>query len=256
MCAMSLAFGVSSALLRRERTGRGGSIDTSLLQAAMTLANNQLIRVEDTDAPVHDKALQTLAQQREAHVPFADQAEALPSARSSPMLKVYFRTFATTDLDIAVACGSHRLRQNFMQALELEDTALDSISSRGQAEFEQHYLALQEEVENKLRSQSSAFWVARLADHGVPVSQVKFPIELFDDEHVEQNGFLHTLDHPTVGGIRVVAPPVRIDGDGFAPVVPTAPFATETQALLLQLGFSEAEVELLLARGVTVSEPG
>ena len=41
MCAMTLAFGVSSALLRRERTGMGGVIDTSLLQAAMSLTSSQ-----------------------------------------------------------------------------------------------------------------------------------------------------------------------------------------------------------------------
>ena len=36
MCAMTLAFGIASALLRRERTGVGGTVDVSLMQAAMT----------------------------------------------------------------------------------------------------------------------------------------------------------------------------------------------------------------------------
>ncbi len=57
MSAMSLAFGVSSALFRRERTGKGGIVDVSLMHAAMTLANNQLVRSEDRDRPVHDKTL-------------------------------------------------------------------------------------------------------------------------------------------------------------------------------------------------------
>ena len=30
MCAMTLAFGIASALLRRARTGRGGEVDASL----------------------------------------------------------------------------------------------------------------------------------------------------------------------------------------------------------------------------------
>ena len=51
MCAMSLAFGISAALLRRERTGVGGSVNASLMQAAMTLENSQLTRSEDEDAP-------------------------------------------------------------------------------------------------------------------------------------------------------------------------------------------------------------
>ena len=64
MCAMSLAFGVSAALLRRERTGVGGAVDVSLMQAAMTLANNQLIRSEVEDTPRHTEILGRLAEQQ------------------------------------------------------------------------------------------------------------------------------------------------------------------------------------------------
>ncbi|NIQ96191.1 MAG: CoA transferase, partial [Desulfuromonadales bacterium] len=49
MAAMTLAFGVSSALFRRERTGRGGIVDVTLMKSAMTLANNQLTRSEGLD---------------------------------------------------------------------------------------------------------------------------------------------------------------------------------------------------------------
>ena len=46
MAATLLAFGVASALYRRERTGRGGRVDTSLLLAALALQNNLMVRVE------------------------------------------------------------------------------------------------------------------------------------------------------------------------------------------------------------------
>jgi len=81
MCAMCLSFGVASALLRRERTGRGGIVDVSLMHAAMVLANNQLIRSEEEDRPVHEAALRRLAAQRAEGVTFAEQAEAMPSSR-------------------------------------------------------------------------------------------------------------------------------------------------------------------------------
>ena len=57
MCAMSLAFGVSAALLRRERTGRGGQVHMSLMQAALTLNNNQMLRVDNVDSPIQENAL-------------------------------------------------------------------------------------------------------------------------------------------------------------------------------------------------------
>ena len=43
MAASLLAFGVASALYRRERTGRGGRVDTSLLLAALALQNNLML---------------------------------------------------------------------------------------------------------------------------------------------------------------------------------------------------------------------
>ena len=52
MAATLLAFGVASALYRRERTGRGGRVDTSLLMAALALQNNLMIRVEKLDGRV------------------------------------------------------------------------------------------------------------------------------------------------------------------------------------------------------------
>src|SRR6185436_19825331 len=53
MAATMLAFGVASALYRRERTGRGGRVDTSLLMAALALQNNLMVRVESLDGPRH-----------------------------------------------------------------------------------------------------------------------------------------------------------------------------------------------------------
>ena len=49
MCAMTLAFGIASALLRRANTGRGGEVDVSLLMAALTVQNNNMVRIESAD---------------------------------------------------------------------------------------------------------------------------------------------------------------------------------------------------------------
>ena len=50
MCAMTLAFGIASALLRRERTGRGGEVDASLLMSALVVQNNNMVRIDSAIA--------------------------------------------------------------------------------------------------------------------------------------------------------------------------------------------------------------
>ena len=248
MCAMSLAFGVSAALLRRERTGEGGAVDVSLMQAAMTLANNQLIRSEVEDTPRHEEVLARLAEQRSAGVPFTEQGRAMTTARALPMVRIYLRTFDTADAPIAIACGSRSLRVKFMATVGLVDEALDAPDSE---EKHDYYDQLTECVEAVMRTRTSDEWTRALNAAGVPVAAVKFPVELFDDEHARANRMFHRLEHPEAGDFTVLSPPVSMDGDGFRSREATRPFASETRGLLEEIGFSSTEIDDLLAADVT-----
>src|SRR6058998_467386 len=53
MCAMTLAFGIASALFRRANTGRGGEVDASLLMSSLVLQNNNMVRIDSADATTH-----------------------------------------------------------------------------------------------------------------------------------------------------------------------------------------------------------
>ena len=248
MCAMTLAFGVSAALLRRERTGRGGHVDTSLLQAAMTLENNQLVRAEVEDGPEHREVLDRLDALRTAGAPYAAQAEIIPSVRARSMSQVYFRTYQTADATIAVACGSPSLREKFMRVTGLEDRGLSPGSG---LDLDRHYDALKDRVEKRLRQRSSAEWVSELDDAGVPVSTVRFPLELLDDPQTAANDMFHTFRHPTVGDVKALSPPVNLDARGFAPAPPTAPLGSDTEAVLSELGLGADQVKALLHANVT-----
>ena len=249
MCAMSLAFGISAALLRRERTGIGGSVDVSLMQAAMTLANNQLVRSEDEDAPRHVETLAQLAENRRRGVPFAEQARAMTSARALPMVRIYLRTYDTADAPIAIACGSRSLRAKFMGVLGIEDQALDSADSDAQHDY---YGRLMVEVEAVMRRRTAAEWTKRLNAAGVPVAAVRFPVEMFDDEQARANGMFHRLQHPAAGAMTVLSPPVTMDGEGFRPREATPAFASETRAILGELGFAGDAIDELLATRTTI----
>src|SRR5438094_7470184 len=81
MTASLLGFGISSALYRRERTGRGGRVDASLLVGALVLQNNLMVRVDKLDGPRHDEFRGWLSDARKSGVPFADQVEKMPRNR-------------------------------------------------------------------------------------------------------------------------------------------------------------------------------
>ncbi len=246
MAAMTLAFGVASALLRRERTGEGGTVDVTLMMAAMTLANNQLVRSEDHDRERHLAAIERLNAERAAGVPFEQQAGTQPGARLLPLRDIYFRTFDTADAAIAVACGSRGLRRQFAEAVGFVDKGLN-----GDAVDDDYYADLRDRVEGILRGKPAADWVRILNAAGVPVSTVMFPVEMFEDAQAQANGMFHVLEHPTAGRFRALAPPLVLDGDGFRLVPATAPFGSETTDILTSLGFRESDVAELVQSGVT-----
>lgn len=249
-CALMLAFGVAAALLRRERTGRGGEVDVSLLMAGLVVQNNAMLRVESADGPTHAEARARLATLRAADRPYAEQAAVSPQVRTPAMVDVYYRTYATRDAAIAISCVSPGLQRTLMRTLGLVDEAHDAPIREREAQA-RHYAALRLRVEAILAGRTTAEWKKRFDADGIPASGVKLPLELLDDEQALANGLFHDLAHPALGTVRVLAPPVGMDGGGFLPAPPTPPFGSETRAILGELGFTSAQVAALLAEGAT-----
>lgn len=249
-CALMLAFGIASALLRRERTGHGGEVDVSLLMAALVVQNNSMVRVESADGPAHAAALARLAALRAAGRSYAEQAALSPQVRTPGMVNVYYRTYATRDAAITISCVSAGLQRTLMKVLGLADEAHEKPIANGEA-LARHYAALRPRAEAIMAARTTAEWKRHFDAHGIPASDVKLPLELLDDDQALANGLLHDLPHPALGVVRVLAPPVAMDGGGFQPAPPTPLFGSETRALLSELGFTEAEVSSLLADGVT-----
>ena len=56
-------------------------------------------------------------------------------------------------------------------------------------------------------------------------------------------------EHPALGPVTVLGPPVHLDGGGFAAGPPTPAFGSEVRAILEWAGFAEPDVDRLLAGG-------
>ncbi|HEV8583915.1 MAG TPA: CoA transferase [Methylomirabilota bacterium] len=252
MAAALLAFGVASALYRRERTGRGGRVDTSLLLAALALQNNLMVRVEGIDGPRHAAFADWLKQARAGGVPFAEQVERMPRNRVVASQAIYIRTYATKDAALAVACGSPSLRRKFIAAVGHTDPGLTAPV----ADPEAHYAVLKAAVEATIASRTTEEWKAVLDAAGVPVSGIALPVEILDDPQPAANDMFHRFAHQTLGPVTVLGPPVRVDEGGFAPGPVTPPFGSETRAILEWAGFAAADLERLLAGGAVTPKDG
>ncbi len=253
MCAVLLAFGVATALYRREQTGTGSPVDVSLLLSALLLQNNLMVRVDSADAGRHSTYLEWLGQARSTGVPFPQQADRMPGSRPTAMTSLYYRTFATSDSVIAVASVSLGLRRRFMATLGLDDPALEGRVP--EPELAAHYAQLQEAVEARLASRTTAEWQAAFNAAGIPASAFRFPLEMLEDPHVTANAMLNRFQHTALGPVTVLGAPLALANDGFRPATHTPPFRSESLAILRELGLAHPAIQDLDDSGVVGAAP-
>lgn len=242
-----LSWGVSTALYARERTGRGQRIDVALLQAALVLQNNGINHIDAIDGWRHEFVEYLKA----AFVNGATWADVLakhqdlqPHAPS----RVYYGFLRTADGMVAVAALPRPLRIRFMEIVGFDDPwSRDPTRVPDDARAYADELAAT--VEQRLRTQSTAYWCEALAAAGIPVGPVRLREQIIDDEQVLANGFVTGLEHELVGGITVVAPPVGFSATPLAAERPSPTLGQHTAAILAEAGLNKEQIELLSAQG-------
>ena len=93
-----------------------------------------------------------------------------------------------------------------------------------------------------------------LAEAGVPASAVLDTFDLHNDPHLLERGFVRTVEHETMGSIRLLGWPPRLSKSAVE--MEAAPLLGRHTAEVLEgeLDLTEAEVAELRARGVIGSE--
>ena len=94
----------------------------------------------------------------------------------------------------------------------------------------------------------------RLAEQGVPASAVLDTLDLYHDPHLVERGFVKTVEHETMGSLRLLGWPARLSASDVA--LEAAPLLGRHTAEVLhrELAITEAEVADLRARGVVGAE--
>ena len=93
-----------------------------------------------------------------------------------------------------------------------------------------------------------------LAEGGVPASAVLDTSDLYRNPHLVERGFVHELEHPTVGPIKLLGWPARMSASKVP--IEAAPLlgAHSREVLASDLGLAGAEVDELVEAGVVGTE--
>ncbi len=186
MTGALLAFGLTSALHGAQRSGTGC----------------------DVDAALFDTALHNLTYQGAWYLNEGILTGQLP--RSAHPANTPCQTFRTADGWIYVACMADHFWRRLCVTLERPDLADDQRFNTPAQRLDNRD-ALTIALDAHFITHSSAVWVEKLGAE-VPAAPVYGIGEALDNPFVAEAGMIAELDHPTRERFRVLAPPLRIDG--------------------------------------------
>jgi crotonobetainyl-CoA:carnitine CoA-transferase CaiB-like acyl-CoA transferase len=176
-----------AAVWHARHTGRGGDADLSLFESAL--------------AQLNYLATWTLSA----------GLEPVRRADSAHQSMVPFQAFAAADGWLVIAAPKQHLWEAAGRALGREDLLAD----RRFADFagrREHRDALVAELADTLAAAPVATWIERLTSAHVPCAPVNTVAEALSDEQSRVRGIVAEVEHPTLGTVRHVASPLRLDG--------------------------------------------
>ena len=222
-----LAQGILLALLARERTGEGQRVEVALLDGLLALQQwDEVSRLNlgqrDSGVPDHQHPLQA--------------------------------TYRTAD-GFVVLVGWFRPDPlaNVCRALGLPDYSQDPrFATLEQMALPEHAAQLRALIQARVQNRTTAEWLAALRAHDVLCGEALAPGEAYHHSQALANGMVQTVEHPWLGPIAVVGPPVKLSAT--PPAVRTAApgVGADSREVLREGGFSDAEIDALIAQGVVV----
>ena len=120
----------------------------------------------------------------------------------------YYGFFETKDGYIVIAAGGRGLQVRVAKLLGIDDPALTDPNFQID-DIGAYTRRMRRRSAARLAEETTSNWLEKFDAAGLPAGEYRLKDEIFEDPHVWENGYLTRLEHEEVGGMTVVAPPVR-----------------------------------------------
>ena len=223
-CGILAAMGILAAVFRRERTGEGQFVETSLLEAGISMTYWQ------------------------SALAFASGKTPQALGTAHPLYAPY-QAVQTKDGWLALGAANETNWRRLLQVLDLEELANDELFATVSARMA-HREELEEVLNEKFRQQSSSHWERTLQEAGIPAGPVLTINEMHRHPQVRAREMVRTVEHSRAGSVQTLGCPVKFSA------TPThrwsgAPLLGEhTREILSSLLYTASEIEDLEALGV------
>jgi crotonobetainyl-CoA:carnitine CoA-transferase CaiB-like acyl-CoA transferase len=222
-CALFAVYGVLSAYIGRERSGRGQYIDASLFEAAIAFSIWDISEYWGT-----------------GRVPTA-----LGTANrfSAP-----YQAVRAKDAYFVMGANSNKLWQLLCDVIARPDLKADqryaTISGRLA-----NRLPMIEELEKTFAAKSAEEWIANLLDAGIPAGPILNYAQALENEHARARETVMELDHPVEGRVKSIGFPVKLSESQQRIRCAPPLLGEHTGAILAELGYDDAARQRLRQEG-------
>ncbi|SHJ27585.1 formyl-CoA transferase [Roseomonas rosea] len=212
------AIGILTALLEREKTGKGRWVHTSLLEAMVAMMDFQATRW-------------TMA------------GEVPEQAGNDHPTTVPTGLFHTADGVINLAAGGDEMWRRIVETLELAEEA-QAPELATEAARSANRAKVNAVLQASLLRDTAANWIERLNKAGVPTGPVYAMDQVFADQQVRHLGLSFPVQHPRLGEIHLVRTPIQMSGVAN-PRQPTPDRGEHTEGVLAEFSFTPEEIAVL-----------
>ncbi len=223
---LHVVYAISAALFARERTGLGQTVEVPMFEAVTQFVMGD-------------------------HMAGFSYEPAIGKAGYARLLSEHRRPYQTADGYLCVLIYNDKHWRNFFVAVGqealLQDPRFSTHTNRA-ANINEVYSF----VAQIMLTRSSAQWRELFDAADIPNTPMNSIEDLLQDEHLNAVGFFQSIEHPTEGSMTMTRAPVSFGGQASGELRPAPALGEHSRELLVEAGYSEAQVEEMARQGATL----
>ncbi len=236
-----LSFGIAGALYRREFTGKGQHVRTSLYQAGLSLQHATANLFDAVDGWKREFA-DWMAQER------PHPTDAAQYRREQTAL-IVGGLYETRDGRWITLGSSKAAYERLLEVLGIEDPSVHDPDWEMPDDPREHFRSIREQIRNVALKHDGAEMRDRMQAAGVPCALLSSLEEAMLSEHARANDYVHSFDHPAVGPVLMPQAPVQFSESRYTAATETPAFGEHLREVLGELGYGDDEIAELIACG-------
>lgn len=210
---------ILAALNARNRTGKGQKVEVSLYESSLAMLVNVASNVL-----VSGKGGGRFGNGHPSIVPYT--------------------TYQAADAMMALAVGNDSQFARTAEVLGHAEWADDPRFKQNRARVENR-VAIDGLIERALKHDTADNWVAKLKKAGVPCGKINSVAAALSDEHTLARGMVETVEHPTIGALKLLGIPFKFSDTECSVSRPPPTLGQHTDEVLTEMGHDAAAIAKL-----------